>query len=261
MNIIVCIKQVPDTGSVKINPETNTLIRTGVPSIINPFDMNAVEAGLALRDGNGGKVSVITMGPPQAEEALRETMAMGVDNAYLLSDRAFAGADTLATSYTLSMAIRLIIDFDLILCGKQAIDGDTAQVGPELAEILGIPQVTNVSRLIEVKDTTLIVEQELEDGCKIIEVERPCLITVTKEVNKPRLPSLKNSMRAKKAEIPIWGANDINADEARLGLKGSATQVVKIFEPLKRTDSRMLKGDVEEMVTELVAELRKRVTR
>ncbi len=266
MNIIVCIKQVPDTGSVKINPETNTLIRTGVPSIINPFDMNAVEAGLALKDGQGGstsgggKVSVITMGPPQAEEALRETMSMGVDNAYLLSDRAFAGADTLATAYTLSMAIKKIGDFDLILCGKQAIDGDTAQVGPELAEILGIPQVTNVSKLIEVRDATLIVEQELEDGCNIIEVERPCLITVTKEVNKPRLPSLKNSMKAKKAEIPVWGAIDINADEARIGLKGSATQVVKIFEPPKRTDSRMLEGDVEEMVEELVGELRKKVT-
>ncbi|MDI6781037.1 MAG: electron transfer flavoprotein subunit beta/FixA family protein [bacterium] len=259
MNIIVCIKQVPDTGSVKIDPTTNTLIRSGVPSIINPFDLNAVEAGLSLKDEYGGRVNVITMGPPQAEEALRNTIAMGADNACLLSDRAFAGADTLATSYTLSMAVKKIGDFDLILCGKQAIDGDTAQVGPELAEILGIPQVTNVSKLIEVKETTIVVEKELEDGCEIVEVERPCLLTVTKQVNNPRIPSLKNSMRAKKAEIPVWKAADIDADEARIGLKGSATQVVKIFEPLKRTDSRILQGDVDEMMTELVGELRKRV--
>ncbi|MBI4777671.1 electron transfer flavoprotein subunit beta/FixA family protein [Candidatus Desantisbacteria bacterium] len=259
MNIIVCIKQVPDTGSVKIDPTTNTLIRSGVPSIINPFDLNAVEAGLALKDEYGGRVDVLTMGPPQAEEALRNTLAMGADNACLLSDRAFAGSDTLATSYTLSQAVKKIENFDLILCGKQAIDGDTAQVGPELAEILGIPQVTNVCRLIEVKDTTIVVEQELEDGCEIVEVERPCLLTVTKQVNNPRIPSLKNSMRAKKATIPVWKATDINVDEARIGLKGSATQVVKIFEPPKRTDSRILQGDVDEMVTELVAELRKRV--
>ncbi len=259
MNIIVCIKQVPDTGSVKIDPTTNTLIRSGVPSIINPFDMNAVEAGLSLKDTYGGSVHVITMGPPQADEALRNTIAMGADNACLLSDRAFAGADTLATSYTLSMAVKKIGDFDIILCGKQAIDGDTAQVGPELAEILGLPQMTNVSKLIEVKETTIVVEQELEDGCEIVEVERPCLLTVTKQVNNPRIPSLKNSMRAKKAEIPVWKAADINADEARIGLKGSATQVVKIFEPPKRTDRRILQGDVEEMVTELVTELRKRL--
>ncbi|MFH1860456.1 MAG: electron transfer flavoprotein subunit beta/FixA family protein [bacterium] len=259
MNIIVCIKQVPDTGSVKIDPETNTLIRTGVPSVINPFDLNAVELGLSLRDEYGGKVNVITMGPPQAEEALRNTMAMGADNVYLLSDRAFAGADTLATSYTLSMAIKKIGDFDLILCGKQAIDGDTAQVGPELAEILGIPQVTNISKLVEVRDAAIVVEQELEDGCEIVEVERPCLLTVTKQINEPRIPSLKNSMRAKKAEINVWKATDINADEARIGLKGSATQVVKIFEPPKRTDRRMLQGDVDEMVTELVTELKRRM--
>ncbi|MBU0699713.1 electron transfer flavoprotein subunit beta/FixA family protein [bacterium] len=259
MNIIVCIKQVPDTGSVKIDPETNTLIRSGVPSIINPFDLNAVELGLSLKDEQGGKVNVITMGPPQADEALRSTLAMGADNACLLSDRAFAGADTLATSYTLSMAVKKIGNFDLILCGKQAIDGDTAQVGPELAEILGIPQVTNVSKLIEVKDTTIVVEQELEDGCEIVEVERPCLLTVTKEINKPRMPSLKNSMRAKKAEIPVWKASDIDADEARIGLKGSATQVVKIFDPPKRTDRRILQGDVDEMATELAKELRKRL--
>ncbi|MEK7813514.1 MAG: electron transfer flavoprotein subunit beta/FixA family protein, partial [Candidatus Desantisbacteria bacterium] len=238
---------------------TNTLIRSGVPSIINPFDMNAVEAGLSLKDEYGGRVDVLTMGPPQAEEALRNTIAMGADNACLLSDRAFAGADTLATSYTLSMAVKKIGDFDIILCGKQAIDGDTAQVGPELAEILGIPQVTNVSKLIEVKETTIIVEQELEDGCEIVEVERPCLLTVTKQANNPRIPSLKNSMRAKKAEIPVWKAADIDADEARIGLAGSATQVVKIFEPPRRTDSRILQGDVEKIVTELVGELRKRV--
>lgn len=257
MNIIVCIKQVPDTGSVKIDPTTNTLIRSGVPSIINPFDLNAVETGLSLKDKYGGKVNVITMGPAQADEALRNTLAMGADNACLLSDRAFAGADTLATSYTLSMAVKKIGDFDLILCGKQAIDGDTAQVGPELAEILGIPQVTNISKLLEVKDTTIIVEQELEDGCQIIEVQRPCLLTVTKQINNPRIPSLKNSIRAKKADIPVWKAADINADEARIGLKGSATQVVKIFEPPKRADSRILQGDVDEMVAELVAELKK----
>lgn len=256
MDIIVCIKQVPDTGSVKIDPKTNTLIREGVPAIVNPFDMNAVEAGLSLRDKYGGKVNVITMGPPQAENALRETIAMGVNNAYLVSDKVFAGADTLATSYTLSKAVQKIGKFDIILCGKQAIDGDTGQVGPELAEILGIPHVANVCKILEMKEDKIIVHRELEDRYEKIAVRLPCLLTVTKEVNEPRMPSLKNTMRAKKTNIPVWNANDIDVDQTKVGLKGSATQVIKIFNPPKKTDKKILQGDVNKIVEELIDELK-----
>lgn len=254
MNIIVSIKQVPDTTEVKIDPVTNTLIREGVPTIINPFDENAIEEGLRLREKHGGKVTVITMGPPQATEALREALAMGADDAILISDKRFAGADTLATSYTLAQAIKKIGEFDILLFGKQAIDGDTAQVGPGVAEHLGIPQVAYVKK-IEITDGTARVERIMEGGYEIIELKLPALFTVVKEINEPRFPSLKGKIMAKKREISVWGVEDIEADPDRVGLDGSPTKVIRTFTPAPRGRGEILQGTVEEQVKELVNRL------
>ncbi len=251
MNIIVCIKQVPETTEVKINPETNTLIREGVKSIINPFDVYAIEEGVRLKEKFGGKATVITMGPPQAEAVLREAISMGIDEGILLSDRAFAGSDTWATSYTLSTAIKKIGVFDLIICGKQASDGDTAQVGPGISAHLDIPQVTYVKKIEEVKDKFARVERMTEEGYEIIEVPLPALITVVKEINTPRLPSLKGMMRAKQAKITVWKAQDIVATSDCLGLTGSPTQVVKIFTPAPRVGGQMLAGETQDIVDKL----------
>lgn len=256
MKIIVCIKQVPDTAEVRINPETGTLIREGVPSIINPFDMHAIEAGLQLREKVGGKVTVLTMGPPQADSALREALSMGVDEAILLCDRAFAGSDTWATSYILSKAISQL-NPDIIICGKQAIDGDTAQVGPEVAEFLNIPQVTYVRKIEGIRDSTIRVQRLMEEGHDIVESTLPILLTVVREINEPRLPSLKGKMTAKKAEIKKWSLSDIGADENSVGLKGSQTQVKNIFAPKARTDRVMIEGSPEEQVNALSKELRR----
>jgi len=256
MNIVVCIKQVPDSSEVRINPETGTLIREGVPSIVNPYDMHAVEAGLQIREKVGGKVIALTMGPPQAESALREVISMGVDDGILLSDRVFAGSDTWATSYTISKAMERLKP-DLILCGKQAIDGDTAQVGPEVAEMLNIPHVAYVRKILSVGDCTIKVERLMEEGFDLVESALPALLTVVKEINQPRLPSLKGKMAAKKAVITKWGHKDIGAEEEKCGLKGSPTQVKKIFAPESRKDRRLLTGSVEEQVNALVEELRR----
>jgi len=255
MRIIVCIKQVPDTAEVKINPETGTLIREGVPSIINPFDLNAIEAGLQIREKAGGKMTVITMGPPQAESALRDAIAMGTDEALLLSDRVFAGSDTWATSYTLSKAIEKI-GADIIICGKQAIDGDTAQVGPETAEFLNIPHISYIRKIEEVTDNSIRVQRMMDDGYDVVESSFPVLLTVVKELNEPRMPSLKGKMTAKKAVIQKWGAADIMANEKDLGLKGSPTQVKNIFTPEARSERKMLEGTPEEQVDALLHELR-----
>lgn len=215
MNIIVCIKQVPETTEVRINPETNTLIREGVKSIINPFDMYAIEEGVRLKEKFGGKVTVLTMGPPQAEAALREAISLGCDEAVLVGDRAFAGSDTWATSYTLSGAIKKLGEFDLIICGKQASDGDTAQVGPGISTHLDIPQVTYVKKVEEVKDKTMRVERLMEEGYEVIEIPLPALLTVVKEINEPRLPSLKGMMKAKSAKITVWTQKELNLDPDR----------------------------------------------
>ncbi|MCM8796818.1 MAG: electron transfer flavoprotein subunit beta/FixA family protein [Candidatus Omnitrophica bacterium] len=252
MNIIVCIKQVPETTEVKINPQTNTLIREGVKSIINPFDMYAIEEAVRIKERLGGKVVVITMGPPQAEAALREAISLGCDEAILISDRAFAGSDTWATSYTLSGAIKKIGQFDLIICGKQASDGDTAQVGPGISAHLDIPQVTYVKKIEEIKDNFMRVERMMEEGYEIIETPLPCLITVVKEINEPRLPSLKGMMKAKSAKISIWGQKELNLSEQGIGLCGSPTQVVKIFTPPQRVGGQILQGEVSEVVKKLV---------
>ena len=256
MEIIVCIKQVPETGNIKIDPQTNTLVRDGVPSIINPLDMYALEEGVRIKEAHGGQVTVVSMGPPQAESALREALSMGADRAILLSDKRFSGADTWATSYTLAQAIKKIGNYDIILCGKQAIDGDTAQVGPEMAEILDLPVVTYVRHIEEIGKDRIRVQRMMEDGYDIIESPLPVLLTVVKEINIPRLPSLKGKMRARKEKIPVWTADDIDADSARCGLEGSATWVVKIFSPEPRPSGRVLEGDPCEMVTELVKGLK-----
>ncbi|NQU19513.1 electron transfer flavoprotein subunit beta/FixA family protein [bacterium] len=252
MNIIVFIKQVPETTQVQIDPKTNTLIREGVQSIINPFDMYAIEEGIRLKEKFGGKVTVLTMGPPQAESALREAISLGCDEGILLSDRAFAGSDTLATSYTLAMAVKKIKEFDIIICGKQASDGDTAQVGPGISTHLDIPQITYVKKIEEVKDNSAIVERMTEEGFEVIKAPLPCLITVVKEINEPRIPSLKGMMRSKKAAITTWKAIDLQAEEDRIGLKGSPTQVVKIFTPPSRPKGQIFDGAADESVAKLV---------
>ena len=235
MNIIVCIKQVPDTTEVKIDPATNTLIREGVKSIINPFDMYAIEEAVRLKEKFGGKVTVITMGPPQAETALREAVSLGVDVPILISDRAIAGSDTWVTSFVLAAAIKKIGDFDLIICGKQASDGDTAQVGPGISAHLDIPQVTYVKKIEEIQESKAKVECMTEEGYEVIETPLPALFTVVKEINEPRLPSLRGMMAAKKAQIISWKSQDLGLEADKIGLKGSPTQVVRIFTPPQRT--------------------------
>jgi len=252
MNIIVCIKQVPDTQDIRINPETNTLMREGVQSIVNPFDMYAIEEAVRLKEKAGGKVTVITMGPPQAEAALKEAISMGIDEAYLVSDRAFAGSDTLATSYTLANAIKKTGEFSVILCGKQASDGDTAQVGPGISTHLDIPQVTYVKKIEEFKDNTARVERMTEEGFEILEAPLPCLFTVVKEINEPRLPSLKGIMRSKSAKIKLLNAQELDIEADRLGLKGSPTQVVKIFSPERRKGGEIFNCAAEEAAEKLV---------
>lgn len=256
MNLIVLIKQVPDTTDVRIDRETNTLIREGVPSIVNPFDTYAIEEALRIKEAAGdGKVVVMSMGPPQVEDALREAIALGADEAVLLSDRAFAGSDTWSTSYTLAAGVRKLGEYDMILCGKQAIDGDTAQVGPGVAQFLGVPQVTYARKITVESGGSAVVERNLEDGYDVLTVPLPAVVTVVKEINEPRLPSLKGKMKAKKAEITVWGAADLEVDDAELGLDGSPTRVVRIFAPEEREGGVVFEGEVDEVVESLASEL------
>jgi electron transfer flavoprotein beta subunit len=252
MKIIVCIKQVPDAKDVRLDPVTNTLAREGVQSIMNPYDQHALEEGVRLKEIHGGEVVVVTMGPPQAEEMLRQAISCGADRAVLVSDRAFAGADTWATSYTLEHALKKIGSFDLILCGKQAIDGDTAQVGPGLATRLNIPYMTCVQKIREGSETGLIVERMMDDGYDVVSVDYPALLTVVKDINEPRVPSLKGKMKAKKAEIIKLSAEDIGADPACIGLPGSPTKVVNVFPPDARSDRSVLTGTLDEQLDQLV---------
>lgn len=253
MELLVCIKQVPDTSEIKLDPETNNLIRTGLPSIVNPFDMHAVEAALSVKDSiPGSRVTVISMGPPQAEDALRQCLALGADDAFLITDRAFGGADTLATSYTIASAIRHVErimnrSFEMIFCGKQAIDGDTAQVGPQIAEELGMAQATYACE-VAVDDSRRIVtvKREHENGYELIEAPLPVLITATAELNEPRQPSLWHSIAAKRYTIQHITLRDMpHIDEARIGLKGSPTRVRKVYQPPLRGKVEML-GSIEE---------------
>jgi electron transfer flavoprotein alpha/beta subunit len=255
MKIIVCIKQVPDAKDVRLDPKTNTLAREGVQSIMNPYDQHAVEEAVRLKEQLGGEVTVLSMGPPQAEEVLRQAISCGADHGVLVSDRAFAGADTWATSYTLAKAVQKIGDFDLILCGKQAIDGDTAQVGPGLAIQLGIPFVTCIQKVREASDKELVMERMMDDGYDVLAVEYPALITVVKDLNEPRVPSLKGKMKSKKANIQMFSADDIGADPAKIGLTGSPTQVVDVFPPPPRGERAILTGTIDEQVEQLVLKL------
>ncbi|MBW1659208.1 MAG: electron transfer flavoprotein subunit beta/FixA family protein [Deltaproteobacteria bacterium] len=257
MKIVVCIKQVPDTTEVKIDPETKTLVREGVESITNPFDEFAIEEGLLTKEKYGGEVHVITMGPPQAKEVLKNAYAVGSDYVYLISDRAFAGADTWATAYTLSAAIKKIGDFDLVICGKQAIDGDTAQVGPGIATQLNIPQLTYVDKVVEIDpdNKKIKVERLLEDGKEVVEASLPALITVVKDINEPRLPSLFGIKKAAKLDIPTWTADDLPVDKDKLGLKGSPTEVINVFSPEVRGGGEILEGEIPEVVSTLVEKL------
>lgn len=256
MNVVVCLKQVPDTTKVKINPQTNTLVREGIKSIINPFDTYALEEGVRIKERCGGKVTAISMGPPQAEGALREAISTGADDAVLLSDGAFAGADTLATAYTLARAVDKLKPYDVIICGRQTIDGDTGQVGPELAEMLGIPFIAYVSKIEEISNGYLRVKRLVEEGHELIEAPLPAVITVVKEINTPRLPSLRGLARSKSAVIPVWTAKELGVDKSMVGLSGSATKVVKIFFPQRVHRGEMLQGGVESQVESLVDKLR-----
>ena len=256
MNIVVCLKQVPGTTKVKIDPQTNTLIRQGIENILNPFDTYALEEGVRLKERCGGKVTAVSMGPPQAEEMLREAIGSGADEAILLSDSAFAGADTWATAYTLSKAIGKLEQCHLVICGRQTIDGDTGQVGPELAEILGLPFVAYVSKIEEIGDQCIRVRRMIEEGYEVIEMSLPAVITVVKEINVPRLPSLRGLARSKSATIPVWTVEELGADKNMVGLSGSATRVVKIFFPQRVSRSEILQGDLASQVDTLVAKLR-----
>jgi electron transfer flavoprotein beta subunit len=259
VKIAVCIKQVPDTTDVKIDPKTNTLVREGVASITNPFDEYAVEEALLIKEKHGGEVHVISMGPPQAIEVLKNALAVGADKVYLVSDRAFAGADTLATAYTVAKTIKTVVaDVDLVICGKQAIDGDTAQVGPGIATRLGIPQLTYVSKIKEIDPAKkrIVVERMLEYGKEVVESSLPALLTVVKDINEPRLPSLLGIKKAAKAQIPTLTAKDVGADENRIGLKGSPTWVTKVFSPEARGGgAEILKGELPDVAALLVNKL------
>jgi len=252
LQIVVCIKQVPDTTEVKIDPVKNTLIRDGVPSIVNPFDEYAVEAAVRIKEQFGAKVTVLSMGPPQAESALRKCLAMGADEAVLVSDRAVAGADTLATSYTLAKAIEKIGKPDIIFCGKMAIDGDTAQVGPGIAEHLGLPQATYVQKIREVSTHRLLVERVSDSGYELVSIPLPCVLTVDKAIGEPRYPSVKGSINASRAKITVWTAADIDAPPEKTGLNGSCTQVMRIFTPKIEKHNEMLCADSDEALCDLL---------
>lgn len=258
MNILVCAKQVPNTNEVKIDPIKGTLIRDGVESILNPDDANALEEALKIKDRyKDVKITVITMGPPQANEMLRECMAMGADDAVLLSDRAFGGADTWATSNTISAAIKKIGNYDIIFAGRQAIDGDTAQVGPQIAERLNIPQVTYVQNF-EINENEITVHRQLENGYEIIKVKTPVLLTAVKELNKPRYMNVKRIYDAYKKEIPVWSANDIAVDKDTIGLKASPTKVFKSFTPDPKGKGVMLEGSSKEKIIALMSDLKQK---
>jgi electron transfer flavoprotein beta subunit len=256
VKVVVCLKQVPGTTQVKIDPQTNTLIRRGIENIINPLDAYALEEGVRLKERYGGQVTAISMGPPQAEAALREAISLGADEAILLSDTAFAGSDTWATAFTLSAALKKLGEYDLVLCGRQTLDGDTGQVGPQLAEMLELPFMGYVSQVEEIADGGIRVQRMVEEGYETIEASLPALITVVKEINMPRLPSLRGMARAKRADIPVWGARELGLDLGHVGLAGSFTQVLKVFSPHRTCQAEIFQGEAESQVECLVGKLK-----
>jgi electron transfer flavoprotein beta subunit len=258
MKIIVLVKQVPDTTEVKLDPKTGNLIREGIESIINPDDRHAIEAALQLKERYGGKVMVLSMGPPQAIDVISESIGMGADEGFLLSDKAFAGADTWATSITLGKAVEKIGAYDLILCGRQAIDGDTAQIGPQVAEHLGLPQVTYVFHIEQIKGKKLVAKRRLEDGYERIQCSLPALLTVIGEMNVPRFPSMDRLIDAcmERAPITVWNAADIGVMTRDVGLEGSLTHVIKTFVPKSKREGEILEGTTRETVGNLLDKLR-----
>jgi len=258
MNIIVCIKQVPDTNEVKIDPKTGTLKREGIPTIMNPDDKHALIEAVKIRNKTKGKVTVLSMGPPQAEEALREALALGADEAILLCDRAFAGSDTWATANAIGAAIKAIGNYDLLLFGRQAIDGDTAQVGPQTAELLNVPQITYAQK-IEVDGKKIKVERQMEEGYEVIESNVPCLITCMSELNETEYPSLNGIQEAyREKEVKVLSAEDVKADKSKIGLLSSPTSVKKSFTPPAKGQGQILKGSTKEVVGKIVSVLKEK---
>ena len=255
LQMLVCVKQVPDVDQMKMDPETGTLIRAGVPAILNPLDANALSAALSVKESWGGEITLITMGPPNAEAVLRECLAVGADRAILVTDRAFGNADTLATSYSIASAAKQYGKYDLIFCGKETLDGATGQMGAQLAERFDSAQVTSACLIKEVDEErqTLIVERELETGVETLEVKMPCLFTMEKTNYPARIPNLKGQMRAKKAEIVTGTANDIpGLDRARIGDPGSPTKVPRMFPPVLPEPGMIIdEGSVEANVSKL----------
>lgn len=257
MKIIVCIKQVPDTTEIKLDPKTGTLIRDGVPSIMNPDDKGGLETALRLKDQYNAHVTVITMGPAQAENILREALAMGADRAILLTDRKFAGADTLATSHALAGALSTL-EYDLIIAGRQAIDGDTAQVGPQVAEFLGLPQVSYLEDLQFDGKKTFTIRKQTEEGYQMLQVDAPCLVTVLASACKARYMNVGGIVKAFEHEVEIWGADKLNVDENRLGLKGSPTKVKKAFPKGAKSAGQVYEVDDYEAATLILNKLKEK---
>lgn len=258
MDIVVCVKQVPDISEIKrvrTDPERGTIIREGIASILNPFDEHAVEEAVRIREKHGGSVTVISMGPQQAIDALQQCLAMGADRAILLCDPAFAGSDTLATAYTLGAAIRKAGHFDIVLCGQQAIDGDTAQVGPGIAENLRIPQITYVATL-DISGSDIRAQRETEYGYQVIQCKTPVLLTVTRSLNEPRIPTFSAIAEALDKTVTVWTADDLEVDRHRLGLGGSPTRVVRVWVPERKRGGQLLRGEPAEVALRLAQVLR-----
>ncbi|TET73000.1 electron transfer flavoprotein subunit beta/FixA family protein [Candidatus Bathyarchaeota archaeon] len=255
MNIIVCIKQVPETTEVEFDEETGTLKREGIAAVVNPFDEYAVEEGLRLREKYSGNVKVLSMGPPQAEAALRDTIALGCDEAWLATDRAFAGADTWATSYTLGLCIEKLAPYDLIICGLKTTDGDTGQVGPELAQQMGIPHVCYVNKILGVSGGKIKLTRFLDDGVETLEASLPLVISVSKDINQPRLATLRGRLQARKAEIHRITSKDFDVEPSDLGLDGSPTRVVKIFTPTPPAAGEVFEGSPDELAGKIFEKL------
>ncbi|MCT8140469.1 electron transfer flavoprotein subunit beta/FixA family protein [Anaerobacillus sp. CMMVII] len=259
MHIVVCIKQVPDTKIIKVNPKTNTLDRSSAPAILNPYDAHAVEEAVRLRQQHGGKVTVLSMGPPQAVNAIKKCVEIGADEGILISDRAFAGADTLATSYALTKAIEKIQKqepISLVLCGKHAIDGDTGQVGPGIARRMSIPPITNVIKIenVDVKEGKVEIRRKIENGYEIIQSQTPCLLTVEKEINEVSYSPMPNMIKAARYQPTVWMVKDLDdVDMNQLGMKGSPTIVGKMWPPAKSEGAKLIEGDAKSQVKQLVS--------
>lgn len=256
MEIVVCIKQVPGTTEVEVDEKTGVLKRDGIDSKMNPYDLYAIETAVKVKEENGAKISAISMGPPQAANVIKEAFMMGVDEGALLTDRKFAGADVLATAYTLAQGVKKVSNADLIICGKMTTDGDTAQVGPEMAEFLEIPHIANVLEIIEVKEKSIVVKMDMANTVEIAEVTYPCLITVEKGIFQPRLPSFKLKMKTVDKKIPFISLADFeDQDENKYGLNGSPTQVKRIFPPEGNNDNEVWNGSPKELADRLFNKL------